>query len=140
MKVEDIMTKTVVTIEMDDPLSLVKEIFDNAHFHHLLVVDNKKLYGVLSDRDLLKTLSPSLNTAAETDKDRATLKKRAHQIMSRKPITLTKEASVYDAIDIFVNNKISCIPIVDDANIPVGILSWRDILKALQKKRKIMKH
>ena len=51
--------------------------------------------------------------------------------MSRKPIVLQAEAPVYDAIDIFTQHRISCIPIVDAAFTPVGIITWRDIVKLL---------
>ncbi len=88
MSIEKIMSKTVVTVEMDDSLKVVKDIFDNTNFHHLLVVESGKLFGVISDRDLLKSLSPDIGTVAETSKDTATLNKRAHQIMTRKPVTL----------------------------------------------------
>ena len=135
MSVEKIMSKTVVTVEMDDSLKVVKDIFDNTHFHHLLVVESGKLYGVISDRNLLKSLSPNIGTVAETLRDAATLNKRAHQIMTRKPVTLAPNAEIYDAIDIFNSQNISCIPIVDDGRIPIGILSWRDILKALASNR-----
>ncbi|MGH1486898.1 MAG: CBS domain-containing protein [Cellvibrionaceae bacterium] len=130
------MTKKVVTVEMDDTLSLVKEIFDNVCFHHLLVVDNQQLQGVISDRDLLKALSPNIGTAAETTKDLATLNKKVHQIMSRKPIVLNEANNVYDAIEVFIEETISCIPVVNAENKPVGIISWRDILKALANSRK----
>ena len=112
-------------------LGVAKEIFGNVRFHHLLVVENNKLFGVLSDRDLLKALSPNLETAAENREDRATLNKRVHQVMSRKPITLNEKASVYDAIHLFNTEIITCIPIVNDDNRPVGIISWRDIIKML---------
>ena len=52
VSVRDIMSKTVVTVEMDDMLRTVKEIFDHMKFHHLLVVEAGKLFGVVSDRDL----------------------------------------------------------------------------------------
>jgi acetoin utilization protein AcuB len=131
MSVEKIMSKTVVTVEMDDSLKVVKDIFDNTGFHHLLVIESGKLFGVISDRDLLKSLSPNVGTISETLKDAATLNKRAHQIMTRKPVTLAANANIYDAIDVFNNHDISCLPIVDDERKPIGILSWRDILKAL---------
>jgi acetoin utilization protein AcuB len=135
MSVEKIMSKRVVTVEMDDSLKMVKEIFDNTRFHHLLVVESGKLFGVISDRDLLKALSPNIGTIAETTRDAATLNKRVHQIMARKPITLGPNAGIYRAIEIFNNHKISCIPVVDDEHKPVGIISWRDILKAIEAKR-----
>lgn len=132
MNVENIMSKTVVTVGMDDSLMIVREIFNNTRFHHLLVVESGKLFGVISDRDLLKALSPNIGTAAETAKDTATLNKRVHQIVSRKPVTLAPSASLYDAIDVFNNYNISCIPIVDNKHKAVGIISWRDILTALE--------
>ena len=59
MEVDSIMTRRVVSVEMDDRLDVVKKIFDTLKFHHLLVVDDRgKLKGVVSDRDLLKALSP----------------------------------------------------------------------------------
>lgn len=129
MLIQEIMTKRVVTIEMDDKLSVVKDIFENSKFHHLLVIDEDKLFGIVSDRDLLKALSPNLGTMTETYKDAATLNKKVHQIMTRKPITLTPNATVKDAVNLFNTHRISCIPIVDKDFRPVGIVSWRDILR-----------
>ena len=131
MSVEKIMSTTVVTVEMDDSLRMVKEIFDNTRFHHLLVVESGKLFGVISDRDLLKALSPHIGTVGETARDAASLNKRVHQIMTRKPVVLGQNAEIFDAIEIFNNQNISCVPVVDDGFKPVGIISWRDILKAL---------
>ncbi|MBN2295768.1 MAG: CBS domain-containing protein [Pirellulales bacterium] len=135
MGIEQLMSKDVVTIEMDDSLGAVKEIFDSTRFHHLLVVESGKLFGVISDRDLLKSISPNIGTAAETDRDTASLNKKVHQIMTRKLVTLGPRASVHDAIEIFNKHNISCIPVVDEQRRPVGIISWRDILRALGTKR-----
>lgn len=63
--VNSVMTKHLVTVALDDPLTVVKEIFENIHFHHLLVVENNKLYGVILDRDLFKVRSPSLGSSAK---------------------------------------------------------------------------
>lgn len=125
------MTDRVVTVEMDDPLSIAKEIFDNCQFHHLLVVNHELLVGVLSDRDLLRAISPYLGTVSENRRDIQTLSQRVHKVMTRKPVTLDMTASVADAIDVFNTERISCIPIVDEGGKPIGILSWRDILKVL---------
>jgi acetoin utilization protein AcuB len=128
----NIMTARVVTVEMDDRLEAVKEIFDTMSFHHLLVVDqHKKLSGIVSDRDLLRALSPYVGSAAETARDLATLNKRVHQIMTRHPITLQPQSGIAEAVNLLLAHRISCIPIVDDDFRPVGIVSWRDLLKAL---------
>jgi acetoin utilization protein AcuB len=126
------MTARVVTVEMDDRLEIVKEIFDTMNFHHLLVVDeHKRLSGVVSDRDLLRAISPYVGSAAETARDLATLNKRVHQIMTRRPVTLRPQATVPEAAGLLLAHRISCIPIVDEEFKPVGIVSWRDLLRAL---------
>jgi len=132
MTLGKIMTARIVTVEMDDRLEVVKEIFDTMKFHHLLVVDeHKKLSGVLSDRDLLRALSPYVGSATETARDLATLNKRVHQIMTRRPITLRQESGIAEAVDLLLKNRISCLPIVDDDFKPIGIVSWRDLLRTL---------
>jgi acetoin utilization protein AcuB len=54
--------------------------------------------------------------------------------MSRNPVSIHQDESIYTAIEIFEKNNISCIPVVDGNQVPVGILSWRDIFKAIKKK------
>ncbi len=132
MTLDKIMTAKVVTVEMDDRLEAVKEIFDTKSFRHLLVVDEHgRLSGVLSDRDLLRALSPYVGSVAETTRDLATLNKRVHQIMSRHPLTLRPHSAVIEAANLLLHNRISCVPIVDGDFKPVGIVSWRDLLRAL---------
>ena len=133
MRVEEIMSRRVVTVELDDTLETVKELFDNVRFHHLLVVENGKLFGVLSDRDLLKALSPNIDTICETSQDRATLGKRVHQAMNRKPLTLREDDHIGKAVFLFNTETITCIPIVDSEMKPVGIVSWRDLMKLFGK-------
>ncbi|MDE1894792.1 MAG: CBS domain-containing protein [Xanthomonadaceae bacterium] len=131
MIVQDIMSRRLVTVEMDDKLKVVRDIFDTLHFHHLLVVDEGRLVGVVSDRDLLRALSPFLGSVVEGERDVATLNRRVHQIMSRHPVTLGPQASLADAAGLFLSHPISCIPIVDSEGRPAGILSWRDLLRSL---------
>jgi acetoin utilization protein AcuB len=131
MNVGEIMTAKTVTVELGDRLGTVKEIFDRLKFHHLLVVESGRLYGVVSDRDLLRALSPTLGTSAESDRDRAALNKQVHQIMSRKPVTLPPTATLDDAVALFLTHNISCIPIVDGDFRPLGIVSVRDLLRTL---------
>lgn len=136
MNIEQIMSSNLVTVRLDDSLKKVRHLFESTQFHHLLVIEDKKLLGVISDRDLLKAISPNIGNLSETEKDRASLNKRAHQIMSRNLTTLKSSADIYDAIGIFNSSKISCIPVVDEENRPIGILSWRDIMKKLEAMRR----
>ena len=137
MNISSIMSSPVVTVELDDDLSVVNEIFSNTKFHHLLVVEEERLIGVLSDRDLLKAISPRIGTAAEEPSDTATLNKKVHQVMTRKPICIRQEDSLYRAVDLFIEHNISCLPVLDKDQLPVGIISWRDLLKAIKKPRPV---
>ena len=128
-----LMSPSPVTVEPDDTLATVKEIFERVKFHQLPVVEDYKLVGLISDRDLLKALSPYLGAAAETSRDLATLKKRVHQVMTRRPVTLPTSATIWDAVRLFNREGVSCIPIIDDQQRPLGILSWRDIMGALDR-------
>jgi acetoin utilization protein AcuB len=129
MQLQSFMTTRVVSVEPDDTLHQVKEIFDNTHFHHLLVVEHNRLVGVISDSDLLRHISPFVGSLHETTRDVCTMKRRAHQIMNHHPIALGPEASLSDAVEVFKTHVISCIPIVDHDNHPIGIISWRDLLQ-----------
>lgn len=128
MKVDEIMTRKVVTVELDEKLEAIREIFAHFGFHHLLVVEKQVLVGVISDRDLLRALSPFLNTISEEKRDREILKKKAHQIMSRKLISIDKDTSIEVAAKKLLENNISCLPVISPKGEVEGIVTWKDIL------------
>ncbi|MBV7536864.1 CBS domain-containing protein [Duganella sp. sic0402] len=132
MLLKEMMSKAVVTVEPDDTLALVKQMFHLGRFHHVLVMEQGRLIGVVSDRDLYKALSPNIDTPAESYKDTATLNKTVREIMSQQPIVLNENATVDDAIDIFNAHVISCIPILSLQGQLLGIISWRDILRNMR--------
>ncbi|QXW30439.1 CBS domain-containing protein [Aeromonas sanarellii] len=131
MLIKEIMTTRVATVSMDDRLSVIKEIFEQAHFRHLPVVEDEVLVRVISDRDLLRAISPYLDTDAEMNRDTETLNRRAHQIMSRHPITISPELSLQDAAAIMLQQHVSCLPVLENGAL-VGIVSWKDLLKVMR--------
>ena len=131
MKLEEIMTTDVVTVGMDEKLKKVQEIFERHKFHHILIVDNNELVGIVSDRDLLKQLSPFLATKAERSRDAFTQDKRMHQIMTRHPITATRETTIKEAAQMFVEKNISCLPVLSSEKEIIGLVTWKDILRKL---------
>ena len=131
MLIKEIMTTRVATVSMDDRLGVIKEIFEQAHFRHLLVLEEEVLVGVISDRDLLRALSPYLDTDAEMNRDTETLHRRAHQIMSRQPITISPESSLQAASAIMLEQHVSCLPVLENGAL-VGIVSWKDLLRVMR--------
>jgi acetoin utilization protein AcuB len=134
MQLQQIMTTHVVTVGLDENLKTVQELFMLSRFHHLLVLDEDgALVGVVSDRDLLKALSPFISTLAERPQDLRTLKKRVHQIMSRRPITASKNDTIRQAAILMLNNNISCLPVVSPQRTIEGIVTWKDVFRCLAK-------
>jgi acetoin utilization protein AcuB len=129
MSVAKIMTRKVLRVGMDDTLETMHEIFQKHKFHHLLVVEEDELVGVISDRDLLKEVSPFLNTLSEDYRDKQTLRKKAHQIMTRKAISVDGSTTIEDAAKILLKKNISCLPILTPEGKIQGILSWKDLLR-----------
>ncbi|HQU73328.1 MAG TPA: CBS domain-containing protein [Calditrichia bacterium] len=132
MLIKDVMTVRPVCIGMDISLREIHELFENGSFSHVLVLDDdEKLIGIISDRDVLRLMSPYVNTAAETYRDLNTLSRKAHQIMTRDPFTARLQMTVPEAARFFLEKRVSCLPVIDDRENVVGIVTTRDLLRQL---------
>ncbi|HRQ75606.1 MAG TPA: CBS domain-containing protein [Phycisphaerales bacterium] len=130
MLVRDVMTPDVVTVSLDDTLESIRAIFLASRFHHLIVVEGGHVVGVISDRDLLKTISPFIgNPLMERSQDRNTLQRRAHQVMSRRPVVVHEDTDLSEAAATLLRERVSCLPVVDEEMQPRGIVTWRDLLQ-----------
>ena len=127
--VGSIMTSRVVTIAMDDSLEVIRDIFKQVKFHHLIVVDGETVVGLISDRDYFKAISPYVDTLSETHRDRATLEKRAHQIMSPSPVTVERSCPIQEAARVMLNRSVSCLPITYSNGSMAGVVTWKDVFK-----------
>ena len=128
MTVSEVMTAHPITIGLDESLRTVQSLFDLHAFHHLIVVQAGEVMGVLSDRDLLRNLSPFAGSLSEQDRDARLLDKRVHQIMTRRPVTVREMTTLADAARVMLEMRISCVPVVGASGEPVGILTSRDLL------------
>lgn len=127
--VRDVMKSPVHTIGMDDSLQVAKDMFDRKRCHHLVVLERRHVLGVLSDRDILRAVSPFAgNRMMERSQDVTTLKKRVHQIMSRDLITVGPNETVTEATVKMLAERVSCLPVVDAERAPLGIVTIRDLV------------
>lgn len=134
MPVKDIMTAQPVTVGPEATLAKARELLERYHIHHLLVETDGQVVGILSEGDILRNVSPYANTPAETARDQFTLNKKVHQVMRRRPPTVTADAPVAAAAKIILDNSITCVPVVNGQGLLVGIVSWKDLLRfALQR-------
>jgi acetoin utilization protein AcuB len=135
MKIEEIMNEDITCIDLDERLSVVRELFIKHKFHHLMVIDhNNELLAVISERDYLKATNSNLELPTANEKDLAMLNKRVHQIISKKLVAIKQFTSFSKAIRTFHDNGVSCLPVINSRNKPIGIVTWRDIVNWLYTK------
>jgi acetoin utilization protein AcuB len=110
------MTSKLITVAPQDSLAKAKALMDSGNFRHLPVLEDGKLIGILSDRDIQRH-SGYLDST------------RVDAVMTSDPVTITATTTVEEAARLMLRLKISAVPVVDDGT-PVGILSTSDILRA----------
>ncbi len=132
-RVRDVMSSPVITVTMDATLQPIGALMAEHHIHHVVVLDEHKVAGVISDRDVKTAVSPYLGTIGERERDVRTLEKRAHQVMSRHIVSVGPDASVEEVAHQLVDGNVSCLPVIDPhTHALVGIVSWRDMLRFQQ--------
>ncbi len=129
-QLSEIMHRDLVTVDRRASLRRARRILDQHRIRHLLVVDGKRLVGIVTDRDI-RTAAPSSKsplTTAEREEFMDELK--VVEVMSRKLITASPDTSVREAARVMVSEKIGCLPVVI-GNQLVGIVTESDLLEML---------
>ena len=131
LKVRDVMTGEVRTVNRNDRLSVADELMRLGHFRHVVVVDDSAaVVGIVSRRDIFHgALAWSLGQGqAAHEKTLATLPVK--QVMSADPLTISPDSELREAAALMTERKIGCLPVVDGTAL-VGILTEGDFLALL---------
>jgi Predicted signal-transduction protein containing cAMP-binding and CBS domains len=94
----------------------------------MLVIEDGTLCGVISDRDVLKAISPFLDTYSEKHRDVKTLSQPASEIMQDDPITVTPDTAIEEASRMLLDHRVSSLPVVEGSDL-VGIVTGKDMLE-----------
>ena len=132
--VSTIMSSNLLTINPKDKLLKAKAIFDANNIHHLPVVEGKKLVGIVSKTDLLYFLRGLVDNKFQKIVDESRLNHYCSEdIMTKGLAKLNPEDRINVAIEVFKVNLFHAIPVVNDADELVGIVTTYDIILALSK-------
>jgi len=131
MTVAEIMTTEVITAGMDDTLGGIRKVLELNHCHHIPIVEDSRLVGIVSDRDVLQGLSPNVDLSIADNRALNTLKKKAHQIMTRKVTTIGPEDTIEEVAAVFLDMQFSCLPVLEPSGTVVGIVTKTDLLESL---------
>ena len=122
--VADVMTKDTLTMLPHQSFAEVVGMMANRSFRHMLVVDeDERLHGVISDRDVLRALSRTPDWS----------KKSLAEIMTADSITTTPESAISTAVSLMLEKRINCLPVIGPDGRVAGILTSTDLLQAYEK-------
>lgn len=130
--IRQVMTAPVRELEDRENARAAAALMARHHINHLVVVDgDRRVVGVLSDRDI-RAAQPSVLLVTDRDqRDKALSVVRVRDIMAKSPLTVDSHTSVQDAVRLMVKYRVGCLPVVDGHRRPVGILTGIDMLQAL---------
>lgn len=116
--VHTIMIKELITLSPKNTLSDVRRIFLNKRIHHLPVIDEGKLVGLITTYDLWKT------DISITEYDNIFVS----QVMTTKLLKISPDDKIGTAAELFLDNRFHALPVVQDG-ILVGLVTSFDILR-----------
>ncbi|HRJ28591.1 MAG TPA: CBS domain-containing protein [Cyclobacteriaceae bacterium] len=121
--VGNIMTTDLITAQSSDPLELVLTIMNWRNIRHMPVEDEQGVVtGILTKRRIENYLSaPGSNQEAT-----------AQNIMITDPICIDASCSILYAMDIMIQKKISCLPVIHNQQL-VGLITDYDMTKVQEK-------
>jgi CBS domain-containing protein len=122
LTVEDLMTRQVVTLEAEDALIQVDDLLKRHHIRHVPVVQGRKLVGMVSHRDLIRALA---RQPAGTGAQPLSLR----DVMTRDVETVGPHASAREAIEMLLDRRFGCLPVVDTQGNLVGIVTESDFMR-----------
>jgi CBS domain-containing protein len=130
LTVRDLMTEGVFAVNANDDLATVSDLMDERNIRHAPVVEEGRLVGLISHRDLLRyALKGQVGASPEVERA-AQLRLRAEEIMTRDVATATPDQDIREAARVMLEGKYGCLPVVEDTRL-VGILTESDFVRFL---------
>jgi CBS domain-containing protein len=127
--IREVMTIDVVTLKLDDTLSVVDDLVNRLQIRHFPVLDNDQLAGVICQADLLCASLVSL-ARHRLDSAREALSKVAVKDVMKPATVALPETSIYEAARIMVEGAIECLIVMEGQKL-LGIVSRTDLLREL---------
>lgn len=131
MIIADRMKKNPATASPDMSISEASAKMKAEKVHRLPVLDDdRRLVGVISEKDIMLAAPSPASTLSAYEINYLLSKLKVKNIMSRNPVTITKDTTVEEAVRLMVENDLSCLPVMEN-NFLAGIVSKSDMFKIL---------
>ncbi len=129
LKVSEVMLKEFPVLDKDDTLHHALKLMGKYGMDRVVAIEKGKIVGIATKKDIMERLG-TLRTRNITPS-----RLYVSSVMTSNPITLKPEARVKSAVNLMVENDVSSIPIVDDENRPLGLITKVEIAKLCVKEK-----
>lgn len=130
--IKNVMSSKLVFANINSKISEVKNLMQENHIHHVPVVSGKKLIGLVSRVDILRSSFSDLfikdDKASEEQLDSVA---SIEDVMTRDIKTITTSATVRDAAMLLLADDFNSLPIIDNNEELAGIVTSKDIVRYL---------
>lgn len=127
------MTRHPAFVTPDDNLEKVRAIFEKHAFHHVPVVENGTLTGIVSYTDYLQMIQ-NISSANHAGQNIVKIlsERKVQDMMTHEVWFLTMEDTLDKAVQIFQTHQFHALPVVDANKKLVGILTTNDLMRVLE--------
>ena len=126
-----LMSCPLITIAPEAQLWQARATMSSYGVYHLLVRDRGKIVGIVSDRDIAHRLSTATAHGLASRHDEEAMQRRVLQVATFHIVTIATTATIEDEAALILERNISALPVVNEANEFVGMVTSRDLLRGL---------
>jgi len=128
MLIGERMSKPVITISPDMPISEALNLMKKEHIRRAPVVKDGRLVGIVSDKDLLNASPSPVTTLSIWEMNYLLSKVTITQVMTNNVMSVTEDTPIEQAARIMADNKIGGLPVLRDGHV-IGIITETDLFK-----------
>jgi len=136
LKLEDVMTKNVLTVGERATVKTVVELMNKHDIGCLIVMRRKKPVGIVTERDVLKRVLLSPKNTKKT-KVSDILMRKVGEIMSKPLIVEKTQTELRDGVRLMTEWKIKKLPIVENGHL-LGLVTYTNIIRSKRYLEQIM--
>jgi len=135
IKVREWMTTPAITVLPSVSVSAASELMHEYSVRRLIVTDNGTIVGIITLGDVREARPSDATTLSIWELNYLWSQLTVSQVMTHATFTIDPEDSIVDAAELMLEHKVSGLPVVDDDNTLVGVISEADIFRMLVKSR-----
>lgn len=128
-KVSDWMSKTPVVVEYDTPIVDAHHLMKEKNIRRLPVIKDGKLAGIVTIGDIREASPSDATTLSVWEMNYLLAKLTVERVMTKKPITAKADMSIREAATIMLEKKVSGLPVTNDENELIGIITESDVFR-----------